>query len=284
MTTDIHQIPIIDIHTPNPRSRNKIVFQEIINNIQVLGLKRPITVTRKPPDVEGPPYHLVCGQGRLEAFKALGATTIPAIVIEANQEEGFLMSLVENIARRQPSNVELLSEISNLKSRGYSTEEIARKLNYDESYVQGIAHLLAAGEERLIEYTASGRLPISVAVRIASGTNQEVQQALCEAYDSGALRGYRLRVVRKLITSRLTKVPAGNRTSRRISADSLVRAYQRHTEKQQALLRRAERTKDRMLLLVTALKRLFADEHLLTLLRAEGLDTMPESLFDDIHR
>ncbi len=284
MTTDIHQIPVTDIHIPNPRSRNKVVFQEIINNIRALGLKRPITVTRKPPDVDGPPYNLVCGQGRLEAFKALGEPTIPAIVVEASQEEGFLMSLVENIARRQPSNVELLAEVTNLRSRGYTTDEIARKLNYDETYVRGIAHLLAAGEERLIEFAASGRLPISVAVRIASGTDLEIQHALCEAYDSGALRGYRLRVVRKLITSRLTKTPATARKHRRVSPGALVRTYQRHTEKQQALLRRAERTKDRMLLLVTALKRVFADEHFITLLRAEGLDTLPEQLAQRIAR
>lgn len=278
MTTDIHQIPVTDIHIPNPRSRNKVVFQDIVNNIHALGLKRPITVTRRPAETDGPPYHLVCGQGRLEAFKALGELTIPAIIVDATQEDGFLMSLVENIARRQPSNVELLGEISNLKQRGYSTDEIARKLHYDETYVRGIAHLLATGEERLIEYAASGRLPVSVAVRIASGTDLEVQQALCEAYDSGALRGYRLRVVRKLITSRLAKTPPTKRKGQRISADSLVRTYQRHTEKQRALLRRAECTKDRMLLLITALKRLFADEHFTTLLRAEGLDTMPEHL------
>jgi ParB family chromosome partitioning protein len=88
--------------------------------------------------------------------------------------------------------------------------------------------------------------------------------------------------VRKLITSRLAKAPATKRKGQRISADSLVRAYQRHTDKQRALLRRAECTKDRMLLLVTALKRLFADEHFTTLLRAEGLETIPEHLAQQI--
>ena len=41
------------------------------SNIAELGLKRPITVTRR--DVaEGIRYELVCGQGRLEAYQALG--------------------------------------------------------------------------------------------------------------------------------------------------------------------------------------------------------------------
>ena len=172
--SDIHQIPINDIRVANPRSRNKVVFQGIVANIQALGLKKPITVCRRPPG-EPPRYDLVCGQGRLEAFRALGEQTIPAIVIEATPETRFLMSLVENIARRQPSNLELLREISNLKNRGYSTDEIARKLDYHSTYVRDIAHLLSKGEEQLIEYVAAGRMPLSVAVRIDSGTDAEVQ-------------------------------------------------------------------------------------------------------------
>ena len=109
-------IPIDQINVLNPRSRNKIVFQSIVSNISNLGLKRPITVARRAEPADGKSYDLVCGQGRLEAFIALGQTEIPAIVKEASKEECFLMSLVENVARRQIRPVELLREISNLKS------------------------------------------------------------------------------------------------------------------------------------------------------------------------
>ena len=44
----------------------------------------------------GEVYDLVCGQGRLEAFVALGQNEIPAIVIEASEEDCYVMSLVEN--------------------------------------------------------------------------------------------------------------------------------------------------------------------------------------------
>lgn len=39
----------------------------------------------------------------MEAFLALGETTIPAVIVDATNEERQLMSLVENIARRPPS-------------------------------------------------------------------------------------------------------------------------------------------------------------------------------------
>src|SRR2546425_554248 len=96
----VQMIPVNQINVLNPRSRNKIVFQSIVSNISNLGLKRPITVARRDEMAEGKLYDLVCGQGRLEAFMALGQTVIPAIVIEATKEECFLMSLVENVARR----------------------------------------------------------------------------------------------------------------------------------------------------------------------------------------
>src|ERR1700683_5229180 len=101
----VQMIPIDQINVLNPRSRNKIVFQSIVSNISNLGLKRPITVARRTEPVGGKPYDLVCGQGRLEAFMALGQTEIPAIVREASKEDCFLMSLVENVARRRPPPV-----------------------------------------------------------------------------------------------------------------------------------------------------------------------------------
>ena len=144
-------IPVDEINVLNPRSRDKVVFKSIISNISNLGLKRPITVARRKDPTDGKPYDLVCGQGRLEAFIALGQSEIPAIVKEASREECFLMSLVENIARRPHTPLELLREISNLKSRGYTPAQIAKKIDMAKSYVLGVSHLLSRGEERRIQ-------------------------------------------------------------------------------------------------------------------------------------
>ena len=115
---DIQQVPIDQITILNPRSRNKRLFNTIVANIDHVGLKRPITIT---PRADGK-YDLVCGQGRLEAYQALGASSIPAIIIIATKEDRYLMSLVENIARRRHTTTELLKEISTLKTRGYTAE------------------------------------------------------------------------------------------------------------------------------------------------------------------
>ncbi len=93
-------IPISRIEVLNSRDRNMKVFEEIVDNIRNIGLKKPITVTERP-GVDGKvSYHLVCGEGRLNAFRILGETHIPALVVDVSDEDAFIMSLAENIARR----------------------------------------------------------------------------------------------------------------------------------------------------------------------------------------
>jgi ParB family transcriptional regulator, chromosome partitioning protein len=82
----VELIPIDRITVVNPRIRNKRVFKEIVDNIAKVGLKRPITVSRRA-EAGGPYYDLVCGQGRLEAYRALGQEQVPALVVTADPED-----------------------------------------------------------------------------------------------------------------------------------------------------------------------------------------------------
>ena len=97
-------VPIVEVRVVNPRSRNRIKWLLVVQSIATVGLKRPITVARRPYSAsDGKRYDLVCGQGRMEALIELGETMIPAIVIEAPEHDRQLMSLVENIARKPAS-------------------------------------------------------------------------------------------------------------------------------------------------------------------------------------
>ena len=122
-------------------------------------------------------YDLVCGQGRLEAFTALGETDIPAVVIEASHEDCFVMSLVENLARRQHSPLELMRNIGDLRTRGYSLAEIATKTDFSEEYIYAISYLLEHGEERLLTAVDRGVIPPTVAMEIARAKDSDIQQA-----------------------------------------------------------------------------------------------------------
>lgn len=204
--TPIELIPIAQIHIANPRDRNRTRWQAIVANIREVGLKKPITVTRRANEEDGGKrFDLVCGQGRVEAFVALGESQIPAVIVDASREDRFLMSLIENIARRSHSNRDILREIKRLRAMGYNVSQIARKLGKAPPYILGIAHLVDHQEVTLIEAVESGKLPISVAVQIANGKDHEVSQALSEAYESGELRGKKLAEARRLITKRIEK-------------------------------------------------------------------------------
>lgn len=278
---EIRSIAIADITVLNPRSRNKRVFQELVTSIANLGLKKPITVSQRP---NGSGYDLICGQGRLEAFLALGQSQIPAIVVEATEEDCFVMSLVENLARRQHTPLELVREIGALKERGYSTAEIARKTDFSPEYIWAICFLLENGEERLINAVERGLIPHSVAMEIAKAGDAEVQGALAEAYENKALPGNQVLAIRRIIEQRKTSGKAGHSGSRggglrvRVTADSLVRAYRKETDRQKLLVKKAALAQSRLLFVVNGLRRLLGDEHFVTLLRAEAMHTLPKPL------
>jgi ParB family chromosome partitioning protein len=281
-TAQIRSIAIADITILNPRSRNKRVFQELVTSIANLGLKKPITVSQRSSDAG---YDLICGQGRLEAFLALGQSQIPAIVVEATQEDCFVMSLVENLARRQHTPLELVREIGALKERGYSTAEIARKTDFSPEYIWAICFLLENGEERLINAVERGVIPHSIAMEIAKAGDAEVQGALAEAYENKALPGNQMLAIRRIIEQRKTSGKAGHSGSRgggsarvRVTADSLVRAYRKETDRQKLLVKKAALTQSRLLFVVNGLRRLLGDDHFVTLLRAEAMHTLPRPL------
>ncbi len=140
-------IPIAQIHILNPRSRNKKIHRELIENIKTVGLKRPITVSRRTSPQGQFNYDLVCGQGRLEAFLSLEATEIPAFVIDAVEEDCLVMSLVENVARRQHRPIDLMNEVGRLKERGNSDADVAKIIGTTASWVS----MIVAADRKLTQ-------------------------------------------------------------------------------------------------------------------------------------
>lgn len=272
------------IHILNPRVRNRRTFQIMVENIAKIGLKRPITVA--PRHGSGPAeYDLVCGQGRLEAFIQLQQKAIPAIIIDADESDCLIMSLVENCARRQHKPIELMREIVALRKRGYNDRQIADKIGVSSDYVGMIAGLLERGEERLVAAVETGLLPLNLAIDIAKTDVEGAQRALMDAYTQKKLRGKKLGAVRRLIQQRdaqgrhIYHNGFGRKDRKRpLTSDALVRAYQQEAKRQKLLIKKAELTQGRLMFVIEAFRDLRDDDHFLTLLRAEGLDTLPAYL------
>lgn len=277
----VEMIPIDRITVVNPRLRNKRNFKDIVDNIARLGLKKPITVTQRA-DSSGLCYDLVCGQGRLEAYMSLGQISVPALVVVADPEDCLIASLVENCARRQHLAIDLLQDIRGMQERGNSSADIARKTGLSLEYVHGVGRLIENGEQRLLRSVESGFIPVSVAVKIAEADDHDVQAALSSAYEQGLLKGRKLLAARKLIEIRRRRgkglgshSPKGGR---QLSADALVKAYREDTDRKQLMIRRTEATRNCLLFITEALRKLSGDERFLALIEDEDLATMPQNI------
>ena len=287
---EMRMIPIDRIDVLNPRERNKGVFEEIVGNIKAIGLKKPITVTPRAGPDGTERYLLICGEGRMKAFRSLGEKTIPALVVLVSDENAYIMSLAENIARRQYRPLEILADIESLRQRGYGPESITHKTGLSAQYVNNIIFLLERGEERLIEGVQKGHIPLTTALEIAkaSDTDKELGTVLQQAYESGQLRGRQLNEARRLIEKRAELGPGVShgpvpKTAPVISPSSLVRTYQKEVERKKKMVIKAEYSQNKLLFVIEALRTLFHDENFVNLLRAEGLDTLPTPIAERIH-
>lgn len=287
--SDVLMVPVDSIQVLNPRERNQRVFESVVENIRTVGLKKPIVVTPRVGEDGETNYLLVCGEGRLNAFRALGLNEIPALLAEADDTEAYVMSLVENVARRQHRPLEILSSIRTLGDKGYSPGEISQKTGLTTVYISGILNLLKNGEERLLTAVEKGVVPLNTALAIVNAGNDDValQTAMQEAYETGELRGSRLKMARQVVERRKALGVRYAKRGRRagasgVSGSSLVKVYAREVDRKKLILKKSDLTQQRLLFVVSALRRLLADEHFATLLRAEGLDVMPAFLAERV--
>ncbi len=179
-------------------------------------------------------------------------------------------------------------------ARGYRAEIIIQKTGLSSEFVKDIVFLLDQGEERLIKGVQRGTIPLTTAwklpgptrTRAAGKTAKPTWATCCKRPPEfsklrGQLKGRRIIEAKRLIEKRLEHGPAspnGDQIKPPTSSYSLVRTYQRKVERQRKMVLKAERAHQRLLLVVQGLKKLFADEHFVNLLRAEGLDTLPKYL------
>src|SRR5207253_4841768 len=105
-------------------------------------------------------------------------------------------------------------------------------------------------------------------------------------YENKQLNHTSIRTVKRLLEHRrfVGKQVRGERGEprKRNSAEGLVNAYKRETQRQKMIVKNARVCEAKLTLLVQAFAKLMADENFLNLLRAEGLATMPQFLADKI--
>jgi ParB family chromosome partitioning protein len=123
----------IDSIFPNPGQPRKDFDQgkleELSGSIRQYGVLEPIVVTPR----EGR-FMIIAGERRYRASLLAGLPDIPARVIEADDALVEELSLLENIQREDLNIVEEAEAYRRLLDRGWSREELARKMGFKQTW------------------------------------------------------------------------------------------------------------------------------------------------------
>lgn len=284
----VEMIPIDSIRILNARSRSRPQHKEIVHNIRQVGLKRPIAVSRRSDGKDGKSFDLICGEGRMEAFQELGQRMIPAFVSSKSEADCLLMSLVENIARRRYKPLFLIQEIGELHRRHRSYTAVAENIGMPPSWIKAVVGLIKSGEERLLAAVDAGVLPISLAADFAKADSEDLQALLAKAYEEHALTGRQLIVVRRLLERRAKRgrafgykgPPRDGTYGKGMTVADLRRIYLREASRQRVASKKAEFSHEKLAFITEAFRDLLKDQEFRSLLKAEGLLSMPRVLLD----
>ena len=124
------------------RSSSGAELRALAASIAEHGLLMPLTVRKA-----GKGYALVAGERRLRALRLLGWKSAPCVLVTADDLEGRLMALVENIQRQE---LHYLDEAEAcraiLREHGLTQEELARRLGRSPSALANRLRLLKLPE------------------------------------------------------------------------------------------------------------------------------------------
>lgn len=121
-------------------------LKELSDSIRSYGIINPLTVRLRAGR-----YELVAGERRLRAAKLAGLREVPCVVIEVDMENAGLISLIENLQRRDLDFIEEANGISRLIHMfGMSQEEAARRIGKSQSAVANKLRLLRLPEDILL--------------------------------------------------------------------------------------------------------------------------------------
>lgn len=140
------EIPMTLLDTnPNQPRKNfaEEELRELAQSIEQNGLVQPVVVRQKADR-----YELVAGERRFRAFKLLGKTEIPAVVVEADDETAAKFSLIENLQREDLNPYEEAAAYrSLLDDYNLTQDEVAAQVGKSRSAVANSVRLLDLPED-----------------------------------------------------------------------------------------------------------------------------------------
>jgi len=257
-------IPLEDIVVLNSRNREKRQFGENVQSIEALGMRVPIRVNSRNL-AKTQHYDLICGEGRYLIYKKLGWPTIKAEVVDCDEKEAYLASLVDNMARVPHKVMEFAREVKRMHDEGIPLFRIGLIVGRHPTYVASYVQLVEQGEERLITGVEQGVFPITFATQVAHSDDAQAQNVLMDAFDSGLINSANITTVRKLVELRLKlgKTPDRRHAHAAPMPDytlkDLTKDITRITKEKEGFVRETTTKENRLFMMLSAIKTLSED-------------------------
>jgi ParB/RepB/Spo0J family partition protein len=115
----------------NPR-RKLHAIDELAESLTAHGLLQPVVVRVRAPGK----YELIAGHRRVAAARQLGWASIQAVVRSADEDNAYLLTLVENLQRSDLTPREEADALAVLiRQRGWTTRQVAAEIHRSQPFV-----------------------------------------------------------------------------------------------------------------------------------------------------
>jgi ParB family chromosome partitioning protein len=166
------RIDKVDVST-RPARRFLGDIAALAESMQEYGLQQPISVR-----ASGDHFALTSGLRRLTAARMLRWATIPAFVRRVDEDQAYLLDLIENLQREDLSPEEEADALGELlRTRGWTLQQLADAIKRSVAY---ISKRIRVFDDPLMRQAVVERgLPVSTAEELL-GADAEVRVALIE--------------------------------------------------------------------------------------------------------
>jgi ParB family chromosome partitioning protein len=189
----MRELPIGKI-LPNPAqprlSYDEESLTELADSIREHGVLQPILV--RP---SGAKFELIAGERRWRASGMAGRESIPAIVVEFDEQTALEVSIIENLQREDVSPLEEATMFRRMTEMfGYSVRQLAQKIGKDKGYVENRLRLSDAPAD-IRELLSLRKDTISHAYELMKIPDERKRRRLAKRIVSGDLTLAKLRII-----------------------------------------------------------------------------------------
>ncbi|MDR1782079.1 MAG: ParB/RepB/Spo0J family partition protein [Bacilli bacterium] len=209
---EIVQIPLNKI-APNPYQPRKVfdeeALDELASSIKEHGIFQPIILKQTSSG-----YNIVAGERRFRAARKVKLDTIPAIIVDFDEQLMMEIALLENIQRE---NLNALEEANALKlimdKNNYTQEEVASKMGKSRAHIANLLRLLTLNKKAQ-EYLLANKISMGHA-RVLVGLDDDTSDYIVDEIVKNKLS---VRDVEKLVSTNKEKKKVNN-TNKTVSLE-----------------------------------------------------------------